>query len=206
MTAARAAILARIRRTRTVASSARTPLPAPLPDLGADLVTRFSDRARRLASDVIGPVTPDRVLAEIAGYLNARHLPLTAVCWPPLATHDWRAAGLTVEARAARGDDMVGISGAFCGIAETGTLMLLSGPETPASVSLLPETHVALLPVTRIVARMEDAWALARREHARLPRAVNFVSGPSRTADIEQTVTLGAHGPYRVLIVLTRED
>jgi len=84
--------------------------------------------------------------------------------------------------------------------------MLLSGPDTPASVSLLPETHVALLPVKRIVARMEDAWALARREHALLPRAVNFVSGPSRTADIEQTVTLGAHGPYRVLIVLTRED
>lgn len=206
MTAARAAILARIRRTRAGAPSARAPLSAPLPDLGANLVARFSDRARALASDVIGPATPGQALAEIAGYLNARDLPLTAVCWPQLASRDWQAAGLTVEARAAVGDDLVGISGAFCGIAETGTLMLLSGPETPASVSLLPETHIALLPVTRIVARMEDAWALARREHARLPRAVNFISGPSRTADIEQTVTLGAHGPYRVLIVLTRED
>ena len=206
MIAARASILARIRRTRAGAPLARTPMSAPLPDLGADLFARFSDRARALASDVIGPVTLDRALTDLATYLNDRHLPLTAVCWPQLATRNWRAAGLRVEARAARGDDLVGISGAFCGIAETGTLMLLSGPETPASVSLLPETHVALLPVKRIVARMEDAWALARREHARLPRAVSFISGPSRTADIEQTVTLGAHGPYRVLIVLTRED
>jgi len=49
---------------------------------------------------------------------------------------------------------------------------------------------------------MEDAWALLRTEHAAMPRAVNFISGPSRTADIEQTVTLGAHGPYRVHILL----
>jgi L-lactate dehydrogenase complex protein LldG len=54
----------------------------------------------------------------------------------------------------------------------------------------------------RIVPYMEDAWALLRKEKGDLPRAVNFVSGPSRTADIEQTIVLGAHGPYRVHIVL----
>jgi L-lactate dehydrogenase complex protein LldG len=69
-------------------------------------------------------------------------------------------------------------------------------------VSLLPETHVAVVPVARIVAHMEDGWDLLRTEEGQLPRAVNFVSGPSRTADIEQTVVLGAHGPYRVHIVL----
>jgi L-lactate dehydrogenase complex protein LldG len=79
---------------------------------------------------------------------------------------------------------------------------LCSGVETPATVSLLPETHVAVVPVARIVAHMEDGWDLARAELGELPRAVNFVSGPSRTADIEQTVVLGAHGPYRVHIVL----
>jgi L-lactate dehydrogenase complex protein LldG len=80
--------------------------------------------------------------------------------------------------------------------------MTLSGVATPPTVSLLPETHVALVPCARIVPSMEDAWALLRREHGTLPRAVNFISGPSRTADIEQTVTLGAHGPYRVHVVL----
>jgi L-lactate dehydrogenase complex protein LldG len=56
----------------------------------------------------------------------------------------------------------------------------------------------------RIVRGMEDAWQLLRDEVGRMPRAVNFVSGPSRTADIEQTLVLGAHGPYRVHIVLVR--
>jgi L-lactate dehydrogenase complex protein LldG len=107
-----------------------------------------------------------------------------------------------VEARAATGDDLVGVTGVFCAIAETGTLVVASGARTPASVSLLPETHVALVDTGRIVATLEDAWDLLRRERGALPRAVNLISGPSRTADIEQTVTLGAHGPYRVLIVL----
>jgi L-lactate dehydrogenase complex protein LldG len=69
-------------------------------------------------------------------------------------------------------------------------------------VSLLPETHIALVPMSRIVPAMEDAWALARAELGSLPRAVNFISGPSRTGDIEQTIVLGAHGPYRVHLVI----
>jgi len=124
------------------------------------------------------------------------------VCWPEFLELEWQAAGITVEARAAQGPDMVGITGAFCVIAETGTLMLLSGPRTPGATSLLPETHIAVVRTGRIVRGMEDAWALLRGEHSMLPRAVNFVSGPSRTADIEQTMVLGAHGPYRVHIVL----
>ncbi|HVB49770.1 MAG TPA: LUD domain-containing protein, partial [Burkholderiales bacterium] len=71
-----------------------------------------------------------------------------------------------------------------------------------STVSLLPETHVAVVPVARLVAHMEDAWELLRAELGQLPRAVNFISGPSRTGDIEQTIILGAHGPYRVHVVL----
>ena len=108
-------------------------------------------------------------------------------------------------ARGARDADMVGITGCFCAVAETGTLMLLSGVDTPGSVSLLPETHVAVLAASRIVAGMEEAWNLARTELGVLPRAVNFVSGPSRTGDIEQTIVLGAHGPYRVHLVIVED-
>jgi L-lactate utilization protein LutC len=79
---------------------------------------------------------------------------------------------------------------------------MCSGPDTPPATSLLPETHIAVLRRDRIVAGMEDAWAFLRSGREGLPRAVNFISGPSRTADIEQTVTLGAHGPYRVHILL----
>lgn len=200
----RDAILDRIRANtrRRMADLDRTPEAIPLPPLSSDLAAHFSERARLLASDIVGPLAQTEAPRAVADYLRERKLPLRAVSWPTLARLDWKATGMVVESRAARGDDMVGITGVFCAIAETGTLMLLSGTETPATISLLPETHVALLPTSRIVARMEDAWALLRREHGVLPRAVNFVSGPSRTADIEQTVTLGAHGPYRVLIVL----
>ena len=107
-----------------------------------------------------------------------------------------------MEARAARDGDLVGITTAFCAIAETGTLMMVSGPRTPAATSLLPETHIALVRADRIVRGMEEAWQLLRAELGAPPRAVTFISGPSRTADIEQTVTLGAHGAYRVHLIL----
>ena len=87
-------------------------------------------------------------------------------------------------------------------MAETGTLMMCSSPDTPAAVSLLPETHIAVVPREHIVADMEAAFAVARETLDPWPRAVNFVSGPSRTADIEQTIVLGAHGPYRVHLVI----
>jgi L-lactate dehydrogenase complex protein LldG len=69
---------------------------------------------------------------------------------------------------------------------------------------------VALVPASRIVATMEDAFALMRAERggseAMMPRAVNMVSGPSRTGDIEQTIVLGAHGPFRVHIVMLTDE
>lgn len=209
---ARDAVLARIRRAlrhESTASGAHAVeahlarrARGPLPALPADLVGRFRENAARLASTVVGPLSAAEAPAAIARYLTDQKLPPRAVCWPDVAELDWKSAGLKVEARPAREDDPAGITGAFCAIAETGTLMLLSGARTPPTVSLLPETHIALLPVARIVAHMEDGWDLLRREFGAVPRAVNFVSGPSRTADIEQTVTLGAHGPYRVHIVL----
>lgn len=174
----------------------------PLREPAADAVAAFRERAEAAAS------TTDRV-ASLAGapsalarFLETNSLPRSGCVWPMLGTLDWRAAGLALEARAAHDDDAIGVTGVFCAIAETGTLMLCSGADTPASVSLLPETHIAIVPVERIVQVMEDAWDLARAELGQLPRAVNFISGPSRTADIEQTIVLGAHGPYRVHLLL----
>ena len=166
-----------------------------------DVVARFRDRALSLASTLDDAATLEDVPAAAARYLAERGLGTRAVCWPQLGGVEWAASGLEVEARSARDDDLVGITGAFCAIAETGTLVTLSGQDTPPSVSLLPETHIALVRASRIVRSMEDAWTLVRQESA-MPRAVSFISGPSRTADIEQTVTLGAHGPYRVHIVV----
>ena len=174
----------------------------PHPVVGGDLAARFQVKSEAMSSTVETVQTDAEVPAAVARYLASNGLAPQAVCWPQLAVLDWAAAGLQVAGRAANGNDPIGITGCFCAIAETGTLMLLSGPETAATTSLLPETHIAVVPASRIVPAMEEGFALLRTEHGALPRAVNFVSGPSRTGDIEQTIVLGAHGPYRVHLIL----
>jgi L-lactate dehydrogenase complex protein LldG len=185
-----------------VAAQVKVHTAGPRPQSEWEPLVRFRDRALSLSTTLDAAATVADVPLAVARYLDRNALPRGAVCWPELLELEWGAAGVDAVARAARGTDLVGITGAFCAIAETGTLMLLSGPRTPGAASLLPETHIAILRAERIVRSMEDAWGLLRREHAAVPRAVNFVSGPSRTADIEQTLVLGAHGPYRVHIVL----
>jgi L-lactate dehydrogenase complex protein LldG len=137
-------------------------------------------------------------------YLTEHSLPVQAIAWQTLRDLAWADAGIPVEFRKPADLDPVGITGCFCATAETGTLVLLSGEETYASAALLPETHIAIVPASRIVAGHEDAFRLIRAERGELPRAVNFISGPSRTGDIEQTIVLGAHGPYRVHAIVVR--
>jgi L-lactate dehydrogenase complex protein LldG len=176
----------------------------PVPRADSDLVAAFRARSEALAStvDEVGALAD--VPRAVAAYLAEHKLPARAVCVPDLAGLDWRGAGLEVEARGAVDHDLVGITGCFRAIAETGTLMLCTGAATPATVSLLPETHIAVVPAASIVGGMEDGWAAARSAFGQMPRAVNFISGPSRTGDIEQTIVLGAHGPYRVHVVIVR--
>lgn len=192
-------------RRAAAEAAMRNPVRGPQPRLAGDLAGRFVSKAQYLASSVERVDTPAHVSTAVARYLAEQVLPPQAVVTGDVAGFDWAGAGVEVAMREAVDADSVGISGCFCAIAETGTLMLLSGPQTPGSVSLLPETHVAVVPVSRIVATMEDAFALLRDERASLPRAVNFISGPSRTGDIEQTIVLGAHGPCRVHLILVEE-
>lgn len=176
------------------------------PPMQWDAVTRFKSCCLGLSSTFDEVAALGDVPAAVAAYLREHGLPQSAVCWPDLAALPWQQAGLAVQARPAQGDDKVGITGCFCAIAETGTLMMHSGPETPLTGSLLPDVHIALVRRSRLVRAMEDGWDLLRRELGDMPRQVAFVSGPSRTADIEMTMVLGIHGPYRVHIVLVNED
>ena len=176
----------------------------PLPTMEWETVPRFKERCLAMMSTVSEAGSLADVPRSVAAYLKEKNLPTDGACWPEFAGLDWTGAGLKIEARPCHGDDKLGITGAFCALAENGTLMLLSGADTHATTSLLPENHVAIVPESRIVRNMEDAWDLLRRECGAMPRQVNFVSGPSRTADIEMTLVLGAHGPFRVHVVLVR--
>jgi L-lactate dehydrogenase complex protein LldG len=217
---ARDAVLERVRKAlgkgnRTAAQAdAATHIAAhghgPRPALPADLVARFLQRATDMQSSVERLADRRDIPRAVTRYIDALELPpaLAAqkshagVCWPEFADLDWAAAGLAIEARPTSGNDRLGITGAFCAIAETGTLVVLAGADTPTATTLLPDTHIAILRADRIVSGMEEAFALIRRERGALPRAVNMISGPSRTGDIEQTIVLGAHGPYRVHVLV----
>lgn len=179
----------------------------PRPAMPADregLTARFVDEARLMATTVELVDSLDEAPAVAARYLAQLGVSPRAVAWAAVQALPWAQAGLEVEFRKPENGDLVGITGCFCATAETGSLVLLSGPDTEASTALLPETHIAIVPASRIVAGHEEAFALMRAERGELPRAVNFVSGPSRTGDIEQTIVLGAHGPYRVHAIVVR--
>ena len=174
----------------------------PQPAAGSDVVERFLRRATDMSSTVERIAALDEAPSAVARYLKTVDaVPATAVCWPEFAMQGWAEAGLTVESRPTVGHDALGITGCSCAIAETGTLVLVSGTETPTATFLLPESHVAIVRAGQIVPAMEDAFARLRAEGA-LPRGVSLVSGPSRTGDIEQTTVLGAHGPRRLHILL----
>ena len=151
------------------------------------------------------------VPAEVVAYLARNNLPAQAAMAPSpqLEAYDW-ASQRMLSLRRGRGEaaDQVSITGAFAGIAETGTLVMTSGPEHPVTLNLLPDTHVVVLREADIVGGYEDVWARLRERYGKngMPRTVNTITGPSRTGDIEQTIELGAHGPRRMHVVVVRED
>jgi L-lactate dehydrogenase complex protein LldG len=182
----------------------------PRPSMPVDLVERFIMRATDMESTVERIADRRDIPAAVGRYVDALVLaPAIAaqksragVCWPEYADLDWSGAGLSIEARPTFGNDRLGITGTFCAIAETGTLVVLTGATAPTASALLVDTHVAIVRADRVVSGMEEAFALIRSERGQMPRAVNLVSGPSRTGDIEQTIVLGAHGPFRVHIIV----
>jgi L-lactate dehydrogenase complex protein LldG len=146
------------------------------------------------------------VPAAVAGYLRAHNLPMMVRAATDPALVPWAdEPSLSVATGAAEAEDQVSVTSAFAGIAETGTLMLLSGPTSPTSLNFLPADHLVAIARERIVGTYEDAFMLLRAEIGvglALPRVLNWITGPSRTADIEQTLLLGAHGPRRLHIMV----
>jgi len=157
----------------------------------------------------------DEVPEAVADYLAGQNLPSSIVMapHPELRAIPWSARPLLhIREGRAEGTDLVSLQHGFAGIAETGTLMLPSAPERPTTLNLLADTAVVVLRTSRVVGAYEDAWDLLRAERhdadtgGFMPRNVMFVTGPSRSADIEQTLELGAHGPRRLHVVLIEDD
>jgi L-lactate dehydrogenase complex protein LldG len=150
----------------------------------------------------------DAVPGAVADYLAAQNLPgsLIMAPHPELQAIPWSARPLLdIREGRAQGTDAVSVQHGFAGIAETGTLMLPSAPERPVTLNLLADTEIAVLRASAIVGAYEEAWDKLRAEIGGMPRNVMLITGPSRSADIEQTLELGAHGPRRLHIVLVQD-
>jgi L-lactate dehydrogenase complex protein LldG len=150
----------------------------------------------------------DAVPGAVADYLAAQNLPGRVVMapHPELQAIPWSARPLLdIREGRAQATDAVSVQHGFAGIAETGTLMLPSAPERPVTLNLLADTEIAVLRSSAIVGAYEEAWDRLRAELGAMPRNVMLVTGPSRSADIEQALELGAHGPRRLHVVLVED-
>jgi L-lactate utilization protein LutC len=174
-------------------------------------VELFIAEAERVNATAVRLARLDDVPTAVVSYLRAANMPavvragtdalLRAVPWG-------REPLLRVETGVAVDEDAVSVTSAFAGIAETGTLVLCSSAESPTTLNFLPEVHIVVLPTDRIVGTYEEGWQRLRGRFGagKMPRVVNWITGPSRTADIEQTLLLGAHGPKRLHILLIDGD
>jgi L-lactate dehydrogenase complex protein LldG len=163
------------------------------------LLDRFTSRARAAGTEVTHLERAADLAAVVAAMARDRGVRSAAAWDVPLlrpVTAALAAAGIAVIADAAAAD--LGLTTVDHAIAESGTLVLAAGPGRPRAASLLPPHHVAVLPRDRIVFDLAALFPLLGAP----PSALTFITGPSRTADIELTPVRGAHGPIGVTVVV----
>lgn len=180
------------------------PCPAFARTAGQARLDQFVAKLRAVDATVSRIERLSDLPGAIAAELRARNLPATLRKGsdPMFRGLDWGA--LAVSDGPGRQEEPVSLSRAEFGLAETGTLVLCSGPDNPVTLTFLGETHLVVLRETDVVAGFEELWQ-AFRARSLDPRTVNMVTGPSRSADIGQKLQLGAHGPVALHVLLLGE-
>jgi L-lactate dehydrogenase complex protein LldG len=221
MTSARADILATIRRSLAVTGQEgprhaavderleRAPrgiIPTRGQVSGAARLDLFKAQALGVQATIDVVASGAEVPRAVADYLRSHNLPATLRMGvdPRLGAMPWAETALEVASGPSDGRDLNGMSHAFSAIAETGTLALISGADNPTTLNFLPDNHIVVVNARDLVGDMEEMWTRLRFAQGKgeMPRTVNFITGPSRSGDIEQTILLGAHGPRALHIVV----
>jgi L-lactate dehydrogenase complex protein LldG len=224
MTSAREDILANIRRSlgvtgseaprrSNVATRLQNGPPGIIPARGQldarGRVAMFKQQAERAQASVTEVAHPEDVPGEVARFLRDHNLPATIRIGADarLGAMPWAQTALEVSSGRSNGNDPNAVSHAFGGVAESGTLAMLSGPDNPTTLNFLPDNHIVVLSAADVVGDYETIWKRLRDDLGKgtLPRTVNLITGPSRSADIEQTLLLGAHGPRTLHIIIVGE-
>ena len=177
--------------------------PAARLDLFVGMVKAAAGTVERAADPVDIP-------AAVAAFLRAHNLPpaIRRGDDPRLSAVPWERGGtLEIRRGASDGSDPAAVSHAFAAVAETGTLVLTSGADNPTTLNFLPDVHIVVVSASDVVSDFESVTARLRSRFGpgAMPRTVNMVTGPSRSADIEQTLILGAHGPRKLHVVVVGE-
>ena len=199
--ARRAAVIRRLER------HPRSTIPAQALLSPAGCVSQLAEMLTKQAAEVARVATPEDAVHAIASYFSSNNLPprLRIGADLRLAALPWKAAwDISRVYGRAEPSDKACLSRAIVAAAETGTLFLVSGADNPTTLNFLPEFHMVLVKASDIVGSYEEAWDRLRKIYGErtLPRTVNMISGPSRTADIEQTIVRGAHGPRRLYVLI----
>ena len=196
------------RRAAVADRLARSP-SGLIPARGQGGIATFKAEAERAAATLEEVAGAADIPEAIADYLRAHNLPATLRLGadPRLTALPWERTPLELSHGASDGHDLNAASVAFAGVAETGTLALVSGADNPTTLNFLPDNHIVVLFAEDVVGDLESVFARLRARYGagQAPRTLNFITGPSRSADIEQTLLFGAHGPRRLHIVVVGE-
>lgn len=185
----------------------RGTIPARARQPRATSLALFGEMLIGQGAEVTRASTPEDAVRAIADGIRSHGLPplFRMGADPLLEALPWEVAPeLARRSGPAKGDDRAGLSRAVAAAAETGTLFLVSGADNPTTLAFLPESHTILIRAGDVAGSYEEAFDRLRALYGEgtLPRTVNLISGPSRTADIEQTIVRGAHGPKRLHVVI----
>ena len=189
-----------------LAAPPQHPLPDRAKAAGEAALKAFSDHLEAQGVSITRVAKAEAVPKAVEAFLSNTHPgePLVAGTDSWLAALPWAAAKLTLKPWRPDEIPVAGLSRAVAGIAETGTLVLASCPDNPATLNYLPETHVAIIEAANIKGSMEQAVAMAREASKpyAVPRTLALVSGASRTADVGGKLVRGAHGPKRLAVII----
>jgi L-lactate dehydrogenase complex protein LldG len=181
-------------------------IPARAQIEAAARLALFVEKVEGVQASVQKLASSAEVPGAVAEYLRANNLPASIRHGADerLASLDWGTTALEVRRGPSDGHDLAALSHAESGIAETGTLALLSGPENPTTLNFLPDHHLVVIKSSDVTGDMESLWGRIRKRYGKgeMPRTLNFITGPSRSGDIEQTILLGAHGPRSLHVMI----
>lgn len=197
----RQAVLDRLADTPTGIIPGRAKLPK------AEQVELFCEMAEQFGATLARVSSYGEVAGEVSAYLRARNLPAAIRMGADerLKKAGWETEkNLELRHGLSDGGDLAGVSHATAGIAETGTVAMMSGQDNPTTINFLPEHHIVVIKAADIKGDMESVWAMVRKKQGKgeMPRALNLITGPSRSGDIEQTILLGAHGPRALHVIV----